>query len=203
MREFKLRASASGQLMTNGRAKSEMGKTAYGYLEDWTKEQIYGVRKEVKSKYLTKGIEMEDKAIDTAIQWLDLPFVIKNEAFYEDDHFTGTPDIVTADEVLDIKCSWDCFTFPTFDSEIPNKDYYYQLQVYMHLTDKRKARLVYVLLDTPADLTFGYEPVSYESVDRKYRIKSFTVYYDEAVISELKNRVMLGRDYIQTLIQSI
>jgi hypothetical protein len=29
---------------------------------------------------------------------------------------------------LDVKSSWDATTFPFFDTEIPTKDYYYQLQ---------------------------------------------------------------------------
>jgi hypothetical protein len=39
-----------------------------------------------------------------------------------------------------------------FESEIPNKDYYYQLQVYMHLTGCTKASLCYTLIDADYDL---------------------------------------------------
>ena len=189
MRTFKIRASAAGQIMTNPRSKTEtISKTTQTYVEDWLKEQIYGFRKEIRSKYLDKGNEMEVVAIDSVIDWLDLQMVLKNEKTLEDEHFTGTPDLILEDEVIDIKCSWDAYTFPLFDEEIPTKDYFYQLQVYMHLTGKRKSRLVYCLLNTPEHLT--YEPQrNYDAMDKKYRVKTFDVEYDEAVIKDLQERV--------------
>jgi len=74
---FKVRASAAGKLMTNARSKTEtLSETTKSYLQDYVREQIYGFRKEITSKYLTKGIDLEDKAIDKAIEWLDLDFAI-------------------------------------------------------------------------------------------------------------------------------
>ena len=199
MKNFKIRASGSGSLMTNPRNKKELlSETTKTFVKDWLKESIYGVRKNIKNKYLTKGIKLEDTAIDKAIEWLDLPFEIKNEQFFEDDFFTGTPDIITDDEVLDIKCSWDCFTFPLFEDEIPTKDYIYQLQVYMHLTGNKKARLVYVLLNTPDELKWE-EKHDYSHLDKKYRIKTFSLEYDETIIEDLKTRVLNVREYIKTI----
>ena len=196
---FKIRASAAGQIMTNPQKKTDLiSKTTITYVYNWIKESIYGVRKEVKSKYLNKGITLEDEAIDSAITWLDLPFVLKNEQYFEDDYFCGTPDLILEDEILDIKNSWDCFTFPLFENEIPTKDYFYQLQVYMHLTGKRKARLVYVLLNTPEDLTWETQN-DYSSLDKKYRIKTFSIEYDESVIEDLKQRVINIREFIKTI----
>ena len=200
MSEFKIRASAAGKVMTNPRNKTELiSQTTITYVQDWLKESIYGLRKEIKSKYLTKGLTLEDEAIDTAIDWLNLPFVIKNEKFFEDDYFCGTPDLILEDEVLDIKCSWDCFTFPLFDSEIPTKDYFYQLQVYMHLTKTKNARLVYVLLNTPDNLPSWEQEKDYSNLDKKYRIKTFSISYDESVIEDLKQRVTNIREFIKTI----
>jgi hypothetical protein len=39
-----------------------------------------------------------------------------------------------------------------FETEIPNSDYFNQLQVYMHLTGCRKASLCYTLIDADIDL---------------------------------------------------
>jgi hypothetical protein len=199
-KNFKCRASGGGALATNPRSKIEtLSETTKTFAEDWLKETIYGIKKDIKSKYLTKGINLEDEAIDNAILWLDLPFAIKNERFFEDDFFTGTPDLILEDEVLDIKNSWDAFTFPLFEKEIPTKAYFYQLQIYMHLTGKRKARLVYLLLNTPESLT--YEPQhKYDNVDKKYRIKEFKIEYNEQVIKELQTRVETVREYIKTLL---
>ena len=52
---FKCRASALGHLMTNARSKSEtLSQTTKSYLQEWYKEQIYGVKKQIKSKYIEK-----------------------------------------------------------------------------------------------------------------------------------------------------
>lgn len=196
---FKARASGAGSLMVTPRSKTEvLSKTTQSYLQDWVKEHIYGIRKQIKSKYIDKGLSNEDFAIDHAIKMLDLPFVLKNSESFEDDYFTGTPDIVTDTEVLDIKCSWDCFTFPLFAEEIPTDDYFYQLQVYMHLTKRKSARLVYVLTDTPAEMQWG-EMVSYDHVADKFKIKTFDVKYDINVIAQLQTKVAEARNYISSI----
>ncbi len=200
MKEFKIRASASGKLMTKPRSKSEvLSKTTKSYLQEWTKEQIYGVRKQIQSKYLTKGNEVEDAAIDYASENLGWLFAIKNEEYFEDQYFCGTPDVMLEDMIIDIKSSWDCFSFPLFFNVIPNKDYYYQLQTYMHLTGKRKAQLCYVLMNTPEDLEYG-ETNDYSQIDSNYRIKTFDIDYDEEVIADMQEKVNQARDYIKQII---
>jgi hypothetical protein len=185
--------------MTNARAKSELiSETTKSYVKEYLISEIYGIKKQINNKYLSKGIWLEDEAIDKAIEWLDIPFALKNEKYFEDDFFCGTPDLILENEVLDIKCSWDAFTFPLFENEIPTKDYYYQLQVYMHLTGKRKARLVYVLLNTPEELIYE-EKHSYDNMDKKYRIKTYEIEYSEDVIADLKERVTNIRNYIKTI----
>lgn len=163
------------------------------------KENIYGYRKEIQSKYLEKGTVLEDIAIDKAIEWLDLPFVIKNEKSFEDEFFTGTPDLILENEVIDIKCSYDCFTFPLFEEELPTDDYYYQLQVYMHLTGKKKGRVVYVLLNTPEEIAPWEEKKDYDDLDKKYRVKSYEFDFDEKVIEDLKEKVLLTREYLKEI----
>ena len=200
MKQFKQRASSGAKLLVNPRVKTEvLSETTKSHLQEWAKQEIYGTKKDIKSKYIDKGNTCEDQGIDKAIEWLDLPFVLKNERFFEDDHFCGTPDIITEDEILDTKISWDCFTFPLFESECPTKDYTIQLQIYMHLTGKKKARVIYVLLNTPDDLVYG-EPVNYDHLDKKYRIKTFSFQYDETIIETLKDRVVEARKYLTTII---
>jgi hypothetical protein len=196
---FKLRASSSGKVMTNPRVKTEtISETTKSYVKEYLISEIYGIKKQINNKFLSKGIWLEDEAIDKAIEWLDIPFALKNEQFFEDDFFCGTPDLILDDEVLDIKCSWDAFTFPLFENEIPTKDYFYQLQVYMHLTGKRKARLVYVLLNTPEELVYE-EKHYYDNMDKKYRIKTYDIEYSEEVIADLQERVTNIRNYIKTI----
>lgn len=200
---FKLRASAAGKLMTNPRKKGEvLSETTKTYLQEWTKEQIYGVKHVITSKYLTKGIEVENDSISFAEKVLGWNFAVKNEESYEDQFFTGTPDVIfPRDKVVDIKSSWDCFTFPLFSDEVPNKDYFYQLQVYMHLTGLKQAELVYVLMETPEDLTHVH--YDYSEVKPEHRVKVFPVQYDEDVIHQLHARIIDARTYINQLLKTI
>jgi hypothetical protein len=196
---FKCRASALGKLMTSPRSKSEtLSQTTKSYLEEWVKEQIYGVKKQINSKYLQKGLALEDHAIEFYSVAMDKDFMIKNLDHFEDDFFTGTPDCLHEGIVYDFKTSWDCFTFPLFDQE-PDMGYYYQLQVYMHLTGLRKAKLVYTLQDTPDYLTHE-EPVSYAHVDNSYRVKEFEIDYDPIVIETAKAKVIECREYVKELL---
>jgi hypothetical protein len=196
---FKCRASALGKLMTSPRSKSEtLSQTTKSYLEEWVKEQIYGVKKQINSKYIQKGLALEDTAIEFYSVAENKSFMIKNLDHFEDDFFTGTPDCILDDVVYDFKTSWDCFTFPLFDQEV-DMGYYYQLQVYMHLTGLKKAKLVYTLQDTPEFLSYE-EPVSYSHVDYKYRVKEFDIDFDPAVIETAKAKVLECRDYIKELL---
>ena len=201
MRDFKIRASASGKLMTSPRSKSEvLSKTTTTYLQDWVKEEVYGLKKSISSKYLDKGNAVEDDAIDYAAKELGWLFASKNDEHFEDEFFCGTPDVILEDKIIDIKSSWDCFTFPLFEDEIPNKDYFYQLQVYMHLTGKKMAELVYVLMNTPEGIGYD-EAFDYSHLSSNYRIKSFAIDYDEEVIEQLREAVLNSRDYIVEITQ--
>lgn len=222
IKEFKIRCSAIGKIMTNPRSKKEtISKTCKTYCIDWLKEQVYNRRKKFTSKYTQKGIEMEDKAIDFVGEMTNR-FLVKNEAFYFNGHITGTPDIRIGDEmIIDIKCSWDAFTFPLFASEVPNKDYWWQLQGYMAITGCKSAQLTYVLIDAPEHIIEGearrkmysqgetemsmemydevYQDMTYDDVDGIYKIKTFNIERDETAIAKISERVELCREYIKEL----
>jgi hypothetical protein len=214
---FKIRASAAGQIM----GIKALGKTGENYCENWVKEQLYKRRKEFGNKYTEKGLIMEDTSIDFVADELGYGFLAKNEKFLENDFFTGTPDIILNNHVIDVKNSWDCFTFPLFDKELPNKDYFYQAQVYLALTGLRKYKVIYTLTDTPMHLiekeayffckNNGYdeldpeildgfiEKMTYSDIPNKLKIKVFEIERCEETIDKLKNRVIECRNYIKSI----
>lgn len=198
---FKGRASANGLLMTNPRSKSEtLSQTTKTYLQEWLKEQIYGVRNQVDSKYLTKGIECEDDSIEIYALHNDLDFIVKNSQRFGNDYITGEPDLIFDDKIVDIKTSWDCFSFPLFDDKVPNKNYYWQLQSYMALTGKDHAQLAYVLVNTPEHLQYSQtDMVDYTNLDLKYRVKTFDIERNEEDINALYERIELCREYLKTI----
>lgn len=217
IKQFKIRCSSIGKIM----GVRGLGKTGESYCEQWLKEQIYGRTKEFSSKHTQKGLIVEDDSIDFVADKLDYGFLVKNENYYSDDFLTGTPDVVIPNFVIDVKSSWDCFSFPAFDKEIPNKDYFYQLQGYMKLTGIKKAKLIYCLMDTPDNIIFneaksycyrnGYDEVdqdiykkfndrmTYSDIPDHQKIKVFDIDYDQSIIDLIENRVIECRNYINQI----
>jgi len=222
IKPFKIRCSAIGQIMTNPRSKTELlSETTKKYCKTWLLEQIFNRRKEFSNKYTEKGIQNEDEGLDFIAKMLNYGMLIKNDEFYYNDFIEGTPDALLPILVIDDKNSWDCFTFPLLETEIPNIDYYYQLQGYMELTGKKQAKLIYTLTDTPEHLIErecrnwcyknGYDldldifnefksKMTYPDIEDRFKIKIFDIDYDENIIKSIFERVVLCRNYIETLI---
>jgi hypothetical protein len=217
-----VRCSAIGKLMTAPRNKSELlSETAKTYIQDYFKEKELGIAKEFWSRYTDKGLQMEDEAIEFAGQVLGWDFVVKNTERYNNEWLTGEPDVITKDLLADIKCSWDANTFPMFDTELKNKDYFWQLQGYMFLTGMDKAELVYCLMNTPhqivedevrrahwkaglidEDLDLREAVQSqhvFDHLPNELRIKRFIVEKDEKAIEQIKEKVEIARNYYETL----
>jgi hypothetical protein len=187
--------------MINPRKKTEtLSETTKTYLKELKVEEVFGVRKDITNKYLTKGIEQEDQGIQLYLDYKGIDFGIKNEKFYENDFITGTPDLLLEDKVVDIKCPFDCYTMPFFESEVSNKDYYYQLQGYMALTGLSKAELAYTLVNTPLDLQYSeLDAFDYGNVPVSQRIKTFEIEYDQSVVDSIYKRVEESREYYNAL----
>jgi len=220
MKKFKIRCSAIGQIMTNGKGKETLGMTAKSYVESWIKEQLYDRKKEFSNKYTTKGLTVEQDAIDYVSDVLGYGFLLKNEESLKNDYLTGTPDIILNNLIIDIKSSWDCFTFPLFEDEIKNQDYVWQGQGYMDLTGAETFRVIYVLMDTPEDIIFREassfcwkndielndeilkeftEKMTYKNIPHELRTKTFEFKRDEEKINSIYKRVEECREYIHSL----
>ena len=219
---MKIRCSAIGKLLTSPRTKGELlSETAKTYIQDYFKEKELGIAKEFWSRYTDKGLQMEDEAIDFASQVLDWGFVVKNTERYNNEWITGEPDVITKTLLADIKCSWDGTTFPLFDTELKNKDYFWQLQGYMWLTGLERAELVYCLMNTPhqivedevrrahwkaglidEDLDLREAVQSQHNFDHlpnNLRVKRFIVEKDEEAIERIKEKVEIAREYYESL----
>jgi hypothetical protein len=212
--------------MATPRSKSELlSQTAKTYIHELVLEHKYGIKKEFSSRYTDKGNAVEDESISLVNDVLELNFIYKNEEYFENDYITGTPDVNTEDVLLDVKSSWDATTFPFFETEIPTKDYFFQLQGYLWLTNKTEALLCYCLVDTPIemvedeirrahwklhkldeDMDLREEVESkhqFSHIPKNRRVKVFYVQKDEQVIEQIKEKIELAREYYNALIQML
>jgi hypothetical protein len=223
---MKIRASQLGKIMTSSKTKGEvLSKTCKTYIQELAIEHKYGIRKEFWSRYTDKGNECEDEAIGLVNDVLDLGFIFKNDENITNDWITGTPDVNTNEILLDVKTSWDATTFPFFETEIPNKDYYYQLQGYMWLTGKDESYLCYCLVNTPFQIVedevrrehwkqglidenldvrdFVQSKHNFDHIPKEKRVKTFKIAKDEEVIEKIKQRVEECREYYNNLIETL
>ena len=230
MIEFKIRGSAGGQIMTEPRAKKDkeagiLSQTAKTYCETWLKEQLYNRKKEFSNKQTQKGIITEDNSIDFIADYLNFGMLMKNEEFFSNTVMTGTPDVILKGLIIDVKNSWDNFTFPLFETEVPEKNYYWQAQIYMSLTEKQNYKLIYVLSDTPTNLiekeayywckNNGYEELdldiykqfirkmTYNDIPDELKIKVFDIKRNDEDIQKIEKRVYECRYYIEQLLKTI
>ena len=68
----------------------------------------------------------------------------------------------------------------------------------MHLTGCKKAVLAYVLTNTPEHMTWEQQN-DYSELADELRIKTFEFEYDENIIDELKIRIQLAKNYLETI----
>src|SRR5690554_2787592 len=115
MKEFKLRASRGSVLLQTGK----MGAGTKTYVQEWLISELTGKHKRIDSKYLRSGVERELASLARASKYFGVELK-KNTTKLENDFFTGEFDAKTDDRVVDVKSSWDAFTFPLFETE-PDK----------------------------------------------------------------------------------
>lgn len=153
--EWLVRASQVGGLMTKGRGGSEWGATAMKIIQDAVLFNEFGIDKHVTSKHIEKGIINEADSLEMIKRvtgWeIDLN---KPKKRWFNQWATGEPDVLDNGYLIDVKNSWDGSTFPWFESDVPNKDYFHQLQTYMWLSGYTHSYLIYTLTSAPTHMVY-------------------------------------------------
>lgn len=217
---YKFRCSAIGYLMTEARDKNQaLGETVKKYLQKIYIKEVFGREYDLESKFCDKGLLVEEDSIKLAEMHLNKKLLVKNKEQLQNEYLTGTPDLILADQVVDLKSSWNLETYASADGT--NKMYYWQLQGYMALTGKTQAQLLYCLCDTPEHLIAsefnrqvyrtGYSPDSEEyvaleeevrhnltfgDIEPKLKVKSYSFGYDEEAVEKLYDRIEVCREYL-------
>jgi len=201
-----------------------LSKTAQKHLIEVYITEKYGRRRDIQTKQMKKGIEAEQDSIDLLSMYLKLPFS-KNEERFKNDYITGLPDIINGDTIIDIKSSYDLWTFL---GNIPDKLdnlYYWQMQSYMWLTGTTKATIAYCLVNTPEsiiqqekyyllkkmDVISEESPefiqeamkiefnMTFDDILMDERILMFNVIRSEDDILRIENKVLKARTFLQEL----
>lgn len=154
------RCSALGYLMTEPKSKADkdagnLSASAKNHLTDIYVSNKYGRQTDIQNKYIQKGLLVEEDSI-TLYSRVTKKFYKKNETSIDNGFIKGTPDlyignsIKEAVHIIDIKSSFDIFTFFRNINGNLNDMYYWQVQGYMALSGAKSASVAYCLVDTPA-----------------------------------------------------
>jgi hypothetical protein len=205
-----------------------LSKTAKSHLIEIYIAEKYGRRKDVQTKQMRKGIEVEDDAIALLAQSLGKP-LSKNSERFTNEFITGHPDVIDLTEaglkVWDVKSSYDLFTFLGNIPDKLNSQYYWQLQSYMWLTGATESCIAYCLINTPfgiieqekKSLLYKMNVISEESpeyvleasklelnmmfddIDQKERLLLFPVQRNDEDIELIKEKVLKARVFLESI----
>lgn len=212
---MKIRASQLSRLMTMPKSKADkesytLGETAKSYIKELAINDYFGIKKEVLTKQMDKGIQCEQDSIDL-INLVEFTKYEKVELGIETEYLTGHPDIITDKEVLDVKTSWDATTFPWL-TEDANKamnksGYDWQLRAYMMLFGLERGRIVYCLVDTPDELLNDWDDEELHKISHIPANKRITysdwIERDEAIEDEIRKWHKSASDYYNDVIAEL
>jgi hypothetical protein len=219
--------------MTEPQAKADkdagnLSKTAKTHLLEIYIAEKYGRRKDVQTKQMKKGIQVEDDSIALLSEYMGNTFS-KNTERFTNDYITGHPDILDLSEsglkIWDVKSSYDLFTFLGNLPEKLKDLYYWQLQSYMWLTGAVESSIAYCLVNTPfgiieqekKSLLYRMDVISeenpeyvleasklelnmmFDDIDIKERILIFPVQRNEEDIQLIQNKVEKARAYLSMI----
>jgi hypothetical protein len=156
------RASSSSKLITEPKSKAakeagDLSESTKTHLIDVYVSEKYSRKTDISNKYVEKGNSCEEDSITLASR-LTKTFYKKNEEQLSNQFIKGTPDLFegesihNATTIIDIKTSWDAFTFFRNHTKELDSDYYWQVQCYMALTGAQHAKVIFCLVNTPANL---------------------------------------------------
>lgn len=202
---IKFRASSLADIMTDPKGKDEIlsvgAKTA---ITKMAKQFVYGYDERISSKYMDKGIKVEDRSIELLNSVLFTSYK-KNTERRTNDWITGECDIVGNDRIHDIKSSWSLATFPVLASQGEDKTYEWQGRAYMMLWDMDHFEIDYCLVNTPDEL-IGYEDYELHSVEHiapELRVTRVQYQRDKTLEEKIKVKVDAARDFYEQIVREI
>lgn len=201
-----------------------LSDTAKNYIEERYIALKYGRHNDFVNRFVVKGLQVEEDSL-TLFSKFTKTFHAKNETHFSNHWITGTPDIITSDHVIDIKSSWDIFTFTRAKRKL-NPMYYWQLMGYLWLTGLEKATIAYCLINTPEQLIddekrrLKYKmgviddenelyidackqlekEMKFDDIPISNRVHTWEIIRSESAIRKIEQRVELCRGYFNTLI---
>lgn len=212
------------------KAAGNLSETTKTFLNEVFISEKYGRKKDFSNKMIEKGLKCEEDSI-TLYSRVKRDFFKKNAARITNDYLTGEPDLFIgksireASKVIDIKTSWDIFSFFKNRSTGLSDIYYTQIQCYMALTGAKSGAVAFCLVNTPEPLIEAekrklYYQMGGDNCDEKVykdvcemldvsmrfddipmseRLIEFEVERDDAFIQNLYDKILKARTHLQEI----
>jgi hypothetical protein len=169
---LRIRASSLGLIMTEPKLKTEvLSAGAKTYVKKLAREFVYNFDEDISSKYMDKGIIVEDTSIAlyNSVFFTDYK---KNTERKTNEWITGECDIYTGKKIIDIKSSWSLATFPCISEDGIDKGYEWQGRAYMMLWDCDEFENAYCMVSTPEELLrYDQEDLHYvDNIEESLRV---------------------------------
>lgn len=184
---------------------SSLSAGAKTYLRTWAREFMLDYHEVVTSKYLDKGLIVENEVIALYNRRFFTDYV-KNTERRSNDWITGECDIyVPCTKTIDTKSSWSRATFPLTAEEGAERDYEWQGRGYMWLWDVDQHDVAYGLVDTPEEL-IRYEQRELHEVEHlpeHLRITIVSYQRDRALEEKIKRKIIAARHYLAAYVERV
>lgn len=201
---MRFRASSIGKLMTSAKSKTEiLSVTAKSYIKQLAKEEYFGYRTQINSKYIDKGQQQEHDSIEL-VNAVRMENYSKHIGRVSNEYLTGECDILADDMIIDVKTSWSLDTWPELPEQGVNSDYEWQMRAYMMLYDKPQAEVIYCMVTTDPDLLSAYDNHELHQVDHIPGDKRITVLeYERDILveAEIMERLKICSEYYDNYMQ--
>jgi hypothetical protein len=171
------------------------------FLKSLAKEYLFGYHAVVTTKYMEKGLLVEDESIDlyNSVFFTNHK---KNTERRENKVLTGECDIFTGRRLIDMKSAWSLDTFPAFSEDAHDPLYEWQGRSYMQLWDCDEFELAYCLVNTPEEL-IRYEQRDLHIVDHippEMRVTSIIYKRDMELEKKLVTKCEVAQKYLEELV---
>lgn len=173
-------------------------------VERLAKQFVYGFDELVTSKYMEKGIAVEDRSIElyNSVFFTDHK---KNTERRSNEWITGECDILAPNKIIDVKSSWSLATFPATSKAAHDKGYEWQGRAYMMLWEVDEFEVAHCLVSTPEEL-IGWEDPMLHNVDHiteSLRVTRCHYKRDRALEAKIQLRVSAANNYMDAMVKQI
>lgn len=173
-------------------------------LKSIAKEFVYGFHKVVTTKYMSKGLAVEDKCIELYNNVLFTNYK-KNKIRKNDSLLTGEVDIDTGKRIIDIKASWDWDTFPAVSEDGIDSMYEWQGRGYMRLWDRDEFENAFCMVDTPDELLRYEQPELHiaSHIPPNMRVTRVEYFRDMNLEKKIEIKVHAAQEYLANMVAQI